>query len=113
EPSSDALREAATAHLLVVDDNADMRDYVARLLRTEGYSVETASDGQAALERALQQPPDLIVADVMMPRLGGFGLLHELKRAEATRHLPVILLSARAGDDAAGAALLEGADDYL
>ncbi len=89
-----------------------MRAYVARLLG-RAYDVECVPDGQAALEAALAAPPDLILSDVMMPRLDGFGLLRALRADERTRRLPVILLSARAGEDSAVAGLDTGADDYL
>ena len=89
-----------------------MRDYIRRLL-AEQYEVETVADGQAALERILANPPDLVLADVMMPRLDGFGLLHRLRADERTRTLPLIMLSARAGEEARVEGLNAGADDYL
>lgn len=101
------------ARLLLADDNADMRSYVKRLLLSQGYAVETAPDGMAALAMAQQQVPDLVLTDVMMPRLDGFGLLEELRAAPTTREIPVILLSARAGEEARVEGLTAGADDYL
>jgi signal transduction histidine kinase/DNA-binding response OmpR family regulator len=103
---------APRARVLWVDDNPDMRSYVARLLR-RFFDVTEAADGQAALESALAAPPDLVLSDVMMPRLDGFGLLRALRADTRTRRLPIILLSARAGDDSAVAGLDTGADDYL
>jgi signal transduction histidine kinase/DNA-binding response OmpR family regulator len=100
------------ARILVADDNADMRAYVTRLLE-RSYEVLAVPDGQAALESALASPPDLVLSDVMMPRLNGFGLLRALRKDERTRRLPIILLSARAGEDDAVAGLDTGADDYL
>jgi len=94
------------------DDNADMRRYVARLLG-RSYEVVAVADGQAALDAALAAPPDLVLTDVMMPRLDGFGLLKALRAAEHTRLLPVILLSARSGEESALEGLEAGADDYL
>src|SRR3954447_26258309 len=102
----------APGRVLVADDNADMRDYLRRLLETR-YSVEVVPDGQAALEAALAAPPDLVVSDVMMPRLDGMGLLAELRADERTARVPVLLLSARAGQEAAVEGLAAGADDYL
>ena len=107
---SSAQRSAYT--ILVADDNADLRGYVAGLLSPR-YTVETVADGQSALEAALRRPPDLILSDVMMPRLDGLGLLREIRGHEATRTVPVILLSARAGEDATVEGLEAGADDYL
>jgi PAS domain S-box-containing protein len=99
-------------HVLLADDNADMRQYVARLLRGR-FTVETVTNGLAALERARSSPPDLILADVMMPGLDGYQLLAALRAGEATRGIPVIFLSARAGDEARIEGLSAGADDYL
>jgi PAS domain S-box-containing protein len=89
-----------------------MRRYIARLL-DGSYQVEAVADGEAALRSALRQPPDLVLSDVMMPRLDGFGLLRELRAAPATRELPVILLSARAGEESRIEGMGAGADDYL
>ncbi len=94
------------------DDNADMRDYVGRLL-AERYDVATFPDGAAALAFALESQPDLVLTDVMMPVLDGFGLLHGLRADQRTRTTPVILLSARAGEESALEGLDAGADDYL
>ncbi|MCU1602653.1 MAG: histidine kinase [Frankiales bacterium] len=98
--------------VLVVDDNADMRDYVAAVL-AEQYDVTTAADGGAGLDAAVTDPPDLIVSDVMMPVLDGFQLLARLRADERTTHVPVIMLSARAGEEATVDGLDAGADDYL
>jgi len=98
--------------ILVVDDNADMRAYVSRLLR-ERWDVEATNDGQAALESIRRNPPDLVLTDVMMPGLDGFGLLRALRSDASTRGLPVVMLSARAGEEATSDGLKAGADDYL
>jgi signal transduction histidine kinase/DNA-binding NarL/FixJ family response regulator len=102
----------AGSRVLLVDDNADMRAYVARLLGTR-YVVDTAPDGEAALAIARQAPIDLVLSDIMMPRLDGFGLVRELRALPETRDIPIVLLSARAGEDASLAGLEAGADDYL
>jgi signal transduction histidine kinase/DNA-binding response OmpR family regulator/anti-sigma regulatory factor (Ser/Thr protein kinase) len=98
--------------VLVVDDNADMREYIAGLLSRD-YAVDSAADGAAALEKAVRTVPDLVLTDVMMPRLDGFGLLAALREHPATLHLPVVMLSARAGEEATVHGLEAGADDYL
>jgi signal transduction histidine kinase len=99
-------------HILLADDNADMREYVRRLL--EGpYTVEAVENGIRALEAARTRLPDLVLSDVMMPGLDGFGLLRELKADPKTAAVPVILLSARAGEEAKVEGLEAGADDYL
>jgi signal transduction histidine kinase len=100
------------ARILLADDNPDLLTYIAGLL-TPQYEVEAVADGQVALERARVQPPALIVSDVMMPHLDGFGLLKALRAHPETRTIPVILLSARAGEEAAVEGLEAGADDYL
>ena len=94
------------------DDNADMRDYVRRLLAPH-YEVEAVADGAMALAVARARRPDLVLADVMMPELDGFGLLRALRADPDTRTLPVILLSARAGEEASVEGLGAGADAYL
>jgi signal transduction histidine kinase len=111
-PAPDAARGDG-AFVILADDNTDLRDYVRRLLEHEGYRVEAVADGAAALAAARRQRPDLIVSDVMMPRLDGFGLLRELRQDEELRELPIVLLSARAGEEARVEGLDAGADDYV
>jgi PAS domain S-box-containing protein len=101
-----------SARILLAEDNADMRDYLRRLLAAH-WTVEAMADGAAALAAALEQPPDLILADVMMPGLDGFALLQELRADPRTQAIPIILLSARAGQEAIIEGLAAGADDYL
>jgi signal transduction histidine kinase len=102
----------APARILLADDNADMGDYVRRLL-AERWEVELVTDGEAALAAARERPPDLVLSDVMMPRLDGFGLLRELRADPRTCTIPILLLSARAGEESRVAGLERGADDYL
>jgi signal transduction histidine kinase/DNA-binding response OmpR family regulator len=98
--------------VLVVDDNADMRDYVSGLLH-ELYNVAQAGNGAEGLETARRTPPDLILTDVMMPVMNGLELLAALRADDATRQIPVIMLSARSGEEATVDGLDAGADDYL
>ena len=105
--------EATAGHILIADDNVDMRDHIARLLTPLGYSIEAAGDGEQALEAIRRQRPDLMISDVMMPRLDGFGLLKALRDDPALRDVPVIMLSARAGEEARIDGIAAGADDYL
>jgi signal transduction histidine kinase len=100
------------ARILLVDDNADMRAYVQRLLGAH-WTVEAVANGTAALASARERPPDLVLSDVMMPGLDGFGLLRELRADPRTAAVPVILLSARAGEEASIEGMRAGADDYL
>ncbi|HNA50813.1 MAG TPA: SpoIIE family protein phosphatase, partial [Mycobacterium sp.] len=101
------------AHVLVADDNTDMRDYLVRLLRGAGYEVAAVADGRAALETIRAELPELVVSDVMMPKLDGLGLVAALRADPRTAAIPVLLLSARAGQEASIEGLRAGADDYL
>jgi len=98
--------------VLVVDDNADLRDYMRGLL-TPNYRVMTANDGRAALEVIATQLPDIILSDVMMPRMTGMELVQALRSNAATADVPIILLSARAGQESTVEGLDAGCDDYL
>ncbi len=111
-PYPPASQTAVRPRVLVADDNSDMRQYLSRLL-SEQYEVETVADGQAALQAVHKERPDLIVSDVMMPILDGFELLKVLRSDEETRTIPVVLLSARAGEDSRVEGIQAGADDYL
>lgn len=101
-----------TASVPVVEDNADMRAFVAGVLSAY-FRVLEAPDGQVGLELARRHHPDLILTDVMMPNLDGFGLLACLRADPQTATIPVVMLSARAGEEAAVGGLKAGADDYL
>jgi len=105
-------QDRSRERILVVDDNGDMRNYLLRLLQ-ERWQVEMASDGAAALERVCRQPPDLVIADIMMPQVDGLELLRRMRSEAATSQIPVLLLSARAGEEASAGGLRAGADDYL
>jgi signal transduction histidine kinase len=114
EPAAAPRRPVfAGARIVLADDNADMRAYVTRLLRAEGCEVEAVGDGTAALDAVRALAPDLVLTDVMMPGLDGFGLLRALRGNPATATLPVIMLSARAGEESRVDGLRAGADDYL
>jgi signal transduction histidine kinase len=107
-------RFAATfgARIILADDNADMRAYVRELL-SPIYAIEAVADGEQVLAAARRQRPDLIISDVMMPRLDGFALLAALRGDPALASVPIVLLSARAGEEARIEGLDAGADDYL
>jgi signal transduction histidine kinase len=98
--------------LVVADDNADMRRYLGRLLAPY-WDLTFAANGKEALEAAVAMPPDLVLSDVMMPEMDGVALLAALRADERTKTVPVILVSARAGEEARLAGLETGADDYL
>ena len=116
-PAADAVHSFAAdsrarARVLLADDNADIREYIRKLLADE-YDVETVNDGEAALQSALQRAPDLILSDVMMPKLDGFAMLKALRADERTATVPVILLSARAGEESRVDGITARADDYI
>jgi PAS domain S-box-containing protein len=98
--------------VLVADDNADMRNYLRRLL-ADRYEVVAVADGRVALQEAVARVPALILSDVMMPGLDGFGLLRAVRAEPALSAVPVVLLSARAGEEATLDGIRAGADDYL
>jgi len=107
-----AAPDAERPLVLLADDNADMREYLTRIL-SQHYRVETVTNGEAALKAIARQTPALLLSDVMMPRVDGMELLTRLRADPRTRSLPVILLSARAGEQAKVDALGAGADDYI
>ncbi len=108
----DEGKARSKAKILVVEDNADMRQYVTRLLRKH-YTVTAVADGLAALEAVRAGRPDLVLSDIMMPRMDGFELLRELRAHTDTSTIPVIFLSARAGEEARIEGMSRHADDYL
>lgn len=113
-----AVREHVVAgaarrpRVVVAEDNADLRSYLGDVLG-DLYDVELVEDGAAALRSVVRDTPDLVVADVMMPGLDGYGLVEAIRREPATSGVPVVLLSARAGDSETSTGLGAGADDYL
>ena len=112
-PSELPKREdSQRARVLIADDNADMREYVTRLLASR-YDVEPVADGAATLRAIQRHLPDLVLADVMMPNLDGFELVRALRADPRARGLPIVLLSARAGEEATTEGLATGADDYI
>lgn len=112
DQSAQSKIENPKSKILLADDNADMRDYVKRLLSLR-FDVETVTNGAAAWAAVQTLPPDLVLTDVMMPEMDGFELLRLLRSNPATQDVPIILLSARAGEEARSEGLQAGADDYL
>ncbi len=111
--ATQGVAQSAGKRVLLADDNTDMRGYVRRLLEGHGYVVDAAGDGEAALALAQVRKPDLILTDVMMPRLDGFGLLKRIRNDPGLADIPVLMLSARAGEESKVEGLEAGADDYL
>jgi signal transduction histidine kinase len=98
--------------VLVADDNTDMRQYIVRMLGLH-YRIEAVPDGEAALAAAFRKTPDLVLTDIMMPRLDGFGLLKALRADPRTSGVPVIMLTARAGEESRIKGMQQGVDDYM
>jgi signal transduction histidine kinase len=109
---SEKQTDQPRARILLADDNGDMREYIRGLLAPK-YDVVTVADGETALGLARYEEFDLVLSDVMMPKLDGFGLLRALRADERTVTVPVILLSARAGEESRVEGMGAGADDYL
>jgi DNA-binding response OmpR family regulator len=99
--------------VLVADDDEDILELVSYRLSRAGYEVVTANDGEEALERAFDRPPNLAVLDVMMPKLDGYEVTRRLRGNEATAAIPVILLTARVQDADVARGFDAGADDYV
>jgi signal transduction histidine kinase len=114
EPIIERNKQNNEVLILVVDDNADMREYVTRILsKNEKWKIQTAGNGVQALAFIKNNEPDLILSDIMMPEMDGFQLLKNIREDFKTRQLPVILLSARAGEEATVDGLEKKANDYL
>jgi len=113
DPAGKIFRDGANRRILLADDNADMREYMRRLLVARGHDVIAVENGEAALAAVRAEPPALVLSDVMMPRLDGFGLLREMRNDPRTNTIPIILISARAGEESRVEGVEAGADDYL
>jgi DNA-binding response OmpR family regulator len=108
------MRETDSSRVIVVaDDERDIADLLTLNLELEGYHVVTVYDGAAALEAVRTHDPDFVLLDVMMPKMDGLEVLRELKAEEATRDIPVIMLTAKAGDDDVWAGWQAGASYYV
>jgi DNA-binding response OmpR family regulator len=112
QENTDGLKAIAGASVLLVEDNNDLREFLAVQL-AKHYNVETASDGVEGWEKAQAILPDLILSDVMMPRMGGIALLDKLKNEISTSHIPVVLLSAKFSVEDQIEGLRYGADYYI
>ena len=101
------------AHILIADDDVWLLRMISTVLGRRGYSIELATDGQDALDKALAHPPDLLITDALMPRLDGFALVKALRARPGLADLPVIFLSALSSDEDRIRGFRLGADDYV
>lgn len=99
--------------ILIIEDNADVRENLAEILTLGGYEAFSAENGKSGVEKALEAPPDLILCDIMMPELDGFGVLHILSRQAKTADVPFIFLTAKAEKEDFRKGMSLGADDYI
>ncbi len=99
--------------ILVIDDNTDIRENTAEILQLAGYKTFTAGDGKEGVEIALREKPDVVICDIMMPVLDGYGVLHLLNKNETTRNIPFIFLSAKSERSDLRRGMEMGADDYI
>jgi signal transduction histidine kinase/class 3 adenylate cyclase len=114
-PTAAGEREAVAigARVLVVDDNADLRHYVASILEPEGYRVSFARNGAEGFDSAQSQPPDLIVSDLMMPLVSGLDLIRMIRQDARLKGIPIILLTAKVNEETRIEGVEKGADTYL
>ena len=99
--------------ILVIDDNADIRENTAEILELAGYQVTTAENGKKGVEQALKSKPDVIVCDIMMPELDGYGVLHLLRKNPEAQNIPFIFLTAKTERSDFRKGMEMGADDYI
>ena len=104
---------SARGHVVIVEDHAETREYLQHVLEAAGFTVDALADGHVALASCEGRAPDALVSDVLMPGLDGFALIERLRGDERTAAIPVLLLSARGGEEACINGIAAGADDYL
>lgn len=99
--------------LLVIDDHDDIRENIAEILSLAGYDAQTAENGKKGVEKALKDPPELVICDIMMPELDGYGVLHLLRKNPSTENIPFIFLTAKTERADFRKGMEMGADDYI
>ena len=107
------MENETKANVLVVDDDLTLRDMYQIRLEAEGYKVIVAGDGEEALEVIQKKKPDIILLDIMMPKMNGYDVLEKLKQNPETNSIPVLILTALIQDLNKAKGLMSGADDYL
>src|SRR5919107_2494042 len=99
--------------ILVIDDNNDLRENTAEILELAGYKTLTAENGKRGVDKAIKEKPSLIVCDIMMPELDGYGVLHLLRKNADTQNIPFIFLTAKTERSDFRKGMEMGADDYV
>lgn len=99
--------------ILIIDDHDEIRENISEILQLAGYSVKNAENGKIGLEKAITEPPDLIICDIMMPELDGYGVLHLLRKNPETMHIPLIFLTAKTERADFRKGMEMGADDFI
>jgi CheY-like chemotaxis protein len=101
------------AKILIAEDERDIRDLIAFTLKFAGYDIVTANNGEEAVQLTKQELPDLVITDVRMPKMTGYEACKQIKADPATRHIPVVFLSAKGQEAEVQTGLDSGADEYL
>jgi DNA-binding response OmpR family regulator len=99
--------------ILLIEDNREIRENMSEILELSGYQVFTAQDGKQGVSSAIDNKPDIIICDIMMPVLDGYGVIHMLQKHIETRNIPFIFLTAKAERDEVRKGMSLGADDYI
>lgn len=107
------MAETAAKKILVVDDEPDVASLLTLMLKSQGYNIISAGDGQEALEKARGENPDLILLDIMLPRLDGYKVARMLKFDENFSHIPIIMLTAKIQERDKQMGMETGANDYV
>jgi len=99
--------------VLVIEDEAPLRANIVRILSAEGYRVVAAADGEEGIQRVTEERPDMVICDILMPRVDGFGVLAALRSRPETAAIPFIFLTASADKDDLARGLKSGANEYV
>lgn len=105
--------EERKKHILVIEDEKDLADIVIKILKKEGYEVDSANDGEEGLNKIKTDRPDLVLLDIVLPKLDGRDLLKIVKKDKETREIPIVVLSGKAEQWDRNIGLELGAEEYI